>query len=482
MIRHVVRTLVYGAIFSFVAGIGLFIWVLENREDLRPWHTEELDAEFRAELFETGKIRTLADYRTLEETLFAQLQERVYDAADNTVHRETKRYTRGSLTDPESMTPNWNRSFERPHPEPRAAVLLLHGLSDSPYSTRALAEFLAARGAWVLALRVPGHGTAPVGLSDIHWQDFAAATQLAVAHLAQSVGAETPLYLVGYSNGAALAVHYALAARADPALRTPQGLILLAPAIGITRAAALAVWQARIGSVLGLDKLAWNSILPEYDPYKYNSFAVNAGEQMFQLTRAIAAGMDAVAEPQGIRRFPRTLVFHSLVDATVISRAVVDRLLGRLAPEGHELVLFDLNRVAGLQPFVRGDPGQLRDALAGDDSLPFTFTLVTNEDETTRDMVARRKTPGDPFQERALGLAWPEGVYSLSHLAIPFRPEDPWYGFAAPPDTPVALGRLAPRGERGVLIVSAADALRLRSNPFFPYLEQRVVEFMQLGD
>ena len=39
------------------------------------------------------------------------------------------------------------------------------------------------------------------------------------------------------------------------------------------------------------------------------------------------------------------------------------------------------------------------------------------------------------------------------------------------------LGRLNPRGERAVLIAGADTFVRLLSNPFFPYLAERVREW-----
>ena len=44
------------------------------------------------------------------------------------------------------------------------------------------------------------------------------------------------------------------------------------------------------------------------------------------------------------------------------------------------------------------------------------------------------------------------------------------------------LGDLALRGERGVLRVTPDDMLRLRWNPFYPWLERRVLEFVGLAD
>ncbi|MCB1732021.1 MAG: hypothetical protein KDI21_16235, partial [Halieaceae bacterium] len=89
--------------------------------------------------------------------------------------------------------------------------------------------------------------------------------------------------------------------------------------------------------------------------------------------------------------------------------------------------------------------------------------------------------------ERSPGAAtylddWPADVYSLSHVALPFSPLDPVYGGPLAADSPgIELGNLAPRGERGVLKVSGTDMLRLRWNPFYDYVESRVLEFTGLG-
>jgi hypothetical protein len=60
--------------------------------------------------------------------------------------------------------PQLERSFLFEAESPRLSALLIHGMSDSPYSVRSLAERLHASGASVVGLRVPGHGTAPSGL------------------------------------------------------------------------------------------------------------------------------------------------------------------------------------------------------------------------------------------------------------------------------------------------------------------------------
>ena len=81
-------------------------------------------------------------------------------------------------------------------------------------------------------------------------------------------------------------------------------------------------------------------------------------------------------------------------------------------------------------------------------------------------------------QSRALGLADPPGVYSLSHVALPFPISDSLYGMQPDPaeNFGVNLGAIAPRGERGTLIISMDALLRMSSNPFFPYMIERIEE------
>jgi hypothetical protein len=77
-----------------------------------------------------------------------------------------------------------------------------------------------------------------------------------------------------------------------------------------------------------------------------------------------------------------------------------------------------------------------------------------------------------------LGLSYPRDIYSLSHVALPFPPEDPLYGShpEGPEDYGIRLGTIAARGERGALIVSLDTLLRASSNPFFAYLAARIDE------
>ncbi len=477
--RHALSIILYGLLGTALTLLVVFVVYLHNRPDLDVWHLADLDEEYT----EDSPVASFAGYLALEDRLFSQLNDRVYAQTGPAGDDRINRYKRGSLSDPERWSPNWNRSFLMVADQPRASVLLLHGLSDSPYSMRSIAERLHGSGATVLGLRVPGHGTAPSGLLKVRWQDMAAAVRLAARHLAELQPGQS-IYIVGYSNGAALAVHYALATIDDPTLPPVSGLVLLSPEIGVTAAAAFAVWQARLGLLLGLDKLAWNEILPEYDPFKYGSFAVNAGDLSHRITSEIQRRLDEVSAQGQLGQVPPILAFSSVVDATVLAPALVENLFNRLQVSGHELVLFDINAQAGIEPLLSWRPDAMLDALHQKAHATFTLSLVTNEDAYSKKVIERSWRPGQQIgTDRVLGLEWPDDVYSLTHVALPFPPGDPLYGGQPDRASPgVSLGRLALRGERGVLQVSAAQMLRLRWNPFYPYLEERVLDFMALAE
>ncbi len=182
---------------------------------------------------------------------------------------------------------------------------------------------------------------------------------------------------------------------------------------------------------------------------------------------------------------PPILIFKSAVDATVSTDAVVDRLMGRLPDNGSELVLFDINRFAVPSILLVSDPGPFTNRLMGDASLPFAIRLIANENPASRNLVRRLKPAYSPVvtETESLDLAWPAGIISLSHVALPFPPEDPLYGrFPPEREDQLFLGQIEIRGERGLMRISSDWLLRLRYNPFYSVLEQRVVEWLDTLD
>ena len=114
------------------------------------------------------------------------------------------------------------------------------------------------------------------------------------------------------------------------------------------------------------------------------------------------------------------------------------------------------------------------------ETLPFHLTLITNEHADSNTVVSRRKAPlSAEVSAEPLDLAWPRGVISLSHVALPFPPDDPLYGRRQPENEDVLhLGQIDFKGERGLLKFPADWLLRLRHNPFYDFLESRVLEWV----
>ena len=235
-----------------------------------------------------------------------------------------------------------------PAGEIAGGALLVHGLTDSPYSMRAVGETLRAGGYYGLALRMPGHGTVPAALTTAVWEDWLAAVRLGVRHVRERIGPGKPLVLVGYSNGGALVLKYALdeVERGEPLPSTR--LALISPMIGVAPFA----WLARVISLLGpvpyFEKARWLDVIPEYNPFKDNSFPANAGLQSWRLTTDLQAQILRLGKAGRLKELPPVLAFQSIVDATVSTAAVVHALFDQLESNGSELVLFDINRLSGI--------------------------------------------------------------------------------------------------------------------------------------
>jgi alpha-beta hydrolase superfamily lysophospholipase len=148
---------------------------------------------------------------------------------------------------------------------------------------------LKAGGYYGLALRMPGHGTVPAGLTTAVWEDWLAAVRLGARHVRERIGNDKPFVLVGYSNGGALVLKYAMDEVERGGGSRPARLVLISPMIGVAPFA----WLARVISLLGpipyFEKAHWLDVMPEYNPFKYNSFPANAALQSWRLTTALQA-------------------------------------------------------------------------------------------------------------------------------------------------------------------------------------------------
>ena len=95
--------------------------------------------------------------------------------------------------------------FELRQNNNQKAVLLIHGLTDSPFTFHDLAAFYYQQGYSVRTILLPGHGTAPSALSSISAKQWQQVTHYAIK---QTVNDFDQVLLGGYSTGAALIIDY----------------------------------------------------------------------------------------------------------------------------------------------------------------------------------------------------------------------------------------------------------------------------------
>ena len=471
----------------------LYLW-LQTRPPLEYWHTPSLINELK-----NLDKATWQEYIDHEDIMFKQLEELVAKNAGkgkDTVYF-WQRYNPKGTSNPLTYPNNWNRSFWlKPKSPPRFKVILAHGLSDSPYSLRSIGQSLHSNGGEVLGVRTPGHGLIPGSLLSKYWEQERDVFALAVEGAMKGKDKNTPLFFVGYSNGAALVVDYTIRAIEGKVPYKPDGIILLSPAMKITPLAKFAKVQRLLGILPGFANSAWSDIQPEYDPYKYNSFPVNAGLQIYELTEQVQKGLAKLRAEDKLKEFPPLLAFTSVADATIQPTTTAEDLMMELQGPQHELVLFDINNKNAESGLLKDDYQALLKRLGDGVVLPFTYRLISNCTKKTSQVDELTKLTGEQkFTACALNLHWPKEIYSLSHVALPFPSNDPVYGDPAllPPLNdknsirvsngerkrhPINLGGGGLRGEKGTFIVTMNQLSRLRFNPFYSYIDKRVDGFI----
>ena len=318
------------------------------------------------------------------------------------------------------------------------AALLIHGLGETPYAMRDLGARFAADCYLVRAILLPGHGTVPGDLLAVGAGEWVRATQQGVLSFA---GVADRVYLVGFAEGGALALDYALGEppRGDLVL---GGLVLLAPTIA-TRSGGGLIGEAR----LALNALApadgFAQLLPDDDPVRYTSIARNAERQR---------------------------------------EILIDRLEER--PRPLELAVFmalgaddaEIDPIAARRWFCRQPIG------------PRTLVWYAPEGSAPDEC---------PFAERRASDAWP-GILDLAHPALPIAPDDRHYGTAGDyvdcahyyfeTDTPNWLLCLDPAktpanstiryGEVTEQNLAGHVLRRLTYNPDFEALAAEILEFL----
>ena len=165
--------------------LAVRVYLSQQGPELHPWHTWRADEMSVRELDNAD----FAGYLAREKAIFTDLDNAVTAKTAGEDQTPLNRYYRQSLVWPGQFAPDANRSFVlMPAGKPRGAVVLLHGLTDSPYSVRHLAVNYQQHGFVAVVPRLPGHGTAPSALTDVDWEIWLAATRLAVREATRLTG------------------------------------------------------------------------------------------------------------------------------------------------------------------------------------------------------------------------------------------------------------------------------------------------------
>ncbi len=481
-IKSYLKTLIHTVITACSVILTLILvqaFASRNLPDLQPWHQSAPPSEFTADDY--SDQYTFQQYLQQEQAVFNELAAYTFNPAQAIKHTKLSRFAQGGSQNPATQPQNWNRTQELiPTSTPKGGILLIHGLSDSPYSLRSIAEFFLAQDYYVLVVRMPAHGTVPAALLNVDWRDWQAAVQVAAQHVQNSIPPTTPFYIGGYSNGGALAVNYTLS-QIQQNKKAPDHLFLFSPAIGITPWAKLARLDEIYGFIPYFEKSRWLSIGIEYDPYKYNSFTKNAGSQSWKLAQSIQARINALKANNQIQNIPPILTFQSIVDDTVRAQNLITGLYAELPPNQSEVVFFDVNHTSLLDQFISLDFSKKLQQLIQQPDLNYTVTRITNITTGSRTVHAQSRLPkANQIIEETLDLTWPVQVFSLAHVSIPFPPDDPLYG-ETPPTPPIYglhIGSLAARGERHILKIPASRLIRIRHNPFHQEMMRRIKKIL----
>ena len=156
---------------------------------------------------------------------------------------------------------------------------------------------------------------------------------------------------------------------------------------------------------------------------------------------------------------------------------MVESLYRYLPDNGSELVIFDINQAANLRALFRPSLYSAVNTLLPPAPRPYATTVITNAAPDTYETVARTTLAGTRSETvTPLHLAWPQDMYSLSHVAVPFPLTDSLYGRepAEKNRYGISIGTISLRGETSTLSVGLDTLMRVTSNPFFPWMMVRI--------
>ena len=339
---------------------------------------------------------------------------------------------------PRDQQIEWNMPFRNSLPDtcsnqPTQGILLVHGLSDSPFVFRDFARVLAKDCVEVRTVLLQGHGTRPGDMIEASADVWRQQVRNHFNALSQDVDVAL---IGGFSLGGALATELALSDRQP----RPAGLVAIAPA-----------WQ-----LSGLDDYLWlastaNLFLdfveeePELNPVKYESLTLNAAVQLDNILDTLQHRFEKDT-PSSIPLFLMATEADSVIDL----------------------------------PYLMA-------------SFQSQFDHPDNRMIVFRDQ--RRNWPFDPNSKVRLidGYRPDLNILEFSHQSLPASPENELYGIGRPLQRCLEPNRMSPEECRALapdeLWFSAysdgdqpVPTSRLTYNPEFDRVAKALSEFIRTRD
>lgn len=271
----------------------------------------------------------------------------------------------------------------------KQGILLVHGLTDSPFMFHDLSAEFNKMGITVRTLLIPGHATAPEGLLDVSEKEWREATNFAVNSMLRDFDS---VLLGGFSTGGALILDQVInAKRPKHEMEKLKGLILWAPAL---QAKSTLAWAAKY--VDAIPFIDYETKSADVDFAKYESFPYNAAAQVHKLMKRI---FDTKIPSHNIP----LMVIMSELDQTVDSSKTLD-FINRWA---ESRVGVSQHTKVTETPFVQDRLIYLgkRDKQASLPSKVNVKVLTCHQKHLC------------------------EKVIDISHNAAPISPNNPYYGF-----------------------------------------------------
>jgi len=159
------------------------------------------------------------------------------------------------------------------------AILLIHGLTDSPFSFHDLSQYFYQQGFTVRTLLLPGHGTAPSELLTAEYGEWQKAAQFAIE---QTLSDYQQVYLGGLSTGGALIFNYLMHQKTVD--KKIKGLFMWSPA---SKAKSDLAWLAQY--VDAIPFVDWIDLDADIDFAKYESFPYKAAAEVHALMNLVVS-------------------------------------------------------------------------------------------------------------------------------------------------------------------------------------------------